>query len=160
MPSSYLTSRDRQWQGRRCKGCSGQCSPSSPLPEELPARAVIDAARCGPSLSRQLPHAQPLCGKLFVVAVNEQIVFHCTTAPRRYGQAAFISLIAPTGKELSRRAGHSTVSLGFLVLAAFKPSMSLHLRVALIKHRSGGNGVREAATGVCAGTWMWDVGNQ
>lgn len=41
---------------------------------------------CGPSLSRQLPHAQPVCGNLFVVAAKEQIVFHSATAPRRYGR--------------------------------------------------------------------------
>lgn len=39
-----------------------------------------------PSLSRQLPHAQPAYGNLFVMAANEQIVFHSAAAPCRYSQ--------------------------------------------------------------------------
>lgn len=79
---------------------------------------------------------------------------------------AFISLIAPTGKErlLPWGAGHALVSLGFLVFAAFKPSVGfkpsgLHLPVAPLKHRCGRKGVGEAPTGVCAGTRWWDVGS-
>lgn len=56
---------------------------------------------------------------------------------------AFIFLIAPTGKErpLPRGAGHAPISLGILAFAAFKPSVSLHLPMALLKHRSGGKGL-------------------
>lgn len=65
------------------------------------------------------------------MAANEQIVFH---SPAQVEPAAFIFLIAPTGKEqpLSRGAGHGPVLLGFTVFAAFKPFVCFHLPVALL----------------------------
>lgn len=72
---------------------------------------------------------------------------------------AFISLIAPTGKGrlMPHREGHGPVLLGFLVFAAFKLSVSLHLPMAFIAPEWRERGWGSTHWSLCRNSGgMWD----
>lgn len=137
-PSSYWTSRHQQCQGRkrRCKDRYGEPRPGSQLPEELPAGAVIDAVAVQ-LFSQQAAESCLTPSRRAETSLSWQLMsrlYFTAPGPAQVQPAAFIFLIAPTGKEqpLSRRAGHGPVLLGFTVFAALKPFVCFHLPVALL----------------------------